>query len=177
MTLGKRIFKIITGLVMIGFAILLILIPDIAFPMIVGVLALTLVLYALRSIIFYFSMGRHMVGGTRLLIRGVIMLDLGLFAYSLYDVPRIYIVLYLLFIHVFAGVVDVLGALDAKKLEAGSWKLKMATGVINIVVGILCLVFIRSVTMLDYIYCSGLIITALSNIISAFKRTAVLYVS
>ena len=162
---------------MIGFAILLILIPDIAFPMIVGVLALTLVLYALRSIIFYFSMGRHMVGGTRLLIRGVIMLDLGLFAYSLYDVPRIYIVLYLLFIHLFAGVVDVLGALDAKKLEAGSWKLKMATGVINIVVGILCLVFIRSVTMLDYIYCSGLIITALSNIISAFKRTAVLYVS
>ena len=177
MTLGKRILKIITGLVMIGFAILLILIPDIAFPMIVGVLALTLVLYALRSIIFYFSMGRHMVGGTRLLIRGVIMLDLGLFAYSLYDVPRIYIVLYLLFIHLFAGVVDVLGALDAKKLEAGSWKLKMATGVINIVVGILCLVFIRSVTMLDYIYCSGLIITALSNIISAFKRTAVLYVS
>lgn len=162
---------------MIGFAILLILIPDIAFSMIVGVLALTLVLYALRSIIFYFSMGRHMVGGTRLLIRGVIMLDLGLFAYSLYDVPRIYIVLYLLFIHLFAGVVDVLGALDAKKLEAGSWKLKMATGVINIVVGILCLVFIRSVTMLDYIYCSGLIITALSNIISAFKRTAVLYVS
>ncbi|SCY38243.1 Short repeat of unknown function [Lachnospiraceae bacterium XBB2008] len=177
MTLGKRILKIITGLVMIGFAILLILIPDIAFSMIVGVLALTLVLYALRSIIFYFSMGRHMVGGTRLLIRGVIMLDLGLFAYSLYDVPRIYIVLYLLFIHLFAGVVDVLGALDAKKLEAGSWKLKMATGVINIVVGILCLVFIRSVTMLDYIYCSGLIITALSNIISAFKRTAVLYVS
>jgi uncharacterized membrane protein HdeD (DUF308 family) len=74
-------------------------------------------------------------------------------------------------------VVDVLGALDAKKLEAGSWKLKMATGVINIIVGILCLVFIRSVTMLDYVYCSGLIITALSNIISAFKRTAVLYVS
>ncbi len=177
MTLGKRIFKIITGLVMIAFAILLILLPDIAFMTIVGVLALTLVIYALKSIIFYFSMGRHMVGGTRLLIRGVIMLDLGLFAYSLYDVPRIYIVLYLLAIHLFAGVVDALGALDAKKLEAGSWKLKMATGVINIIVGILCLVFIRSVTMLDYVYCSGLIITALSSIISAFKRTAVLYVS
>ncbi|MBO4900012.1 MAG: DUF308 domain-containing protein [Lachnospiraceae bacterium] len=177
MTLTKRIVKVITGIVMIAFAILLILYPEIALDVIIGVLSIMLIANALKCIGFYFSMGRHMVGGMRLLIRGVIMLDLGLFAYSIYDVPRIYIVLYLLFIHAFAGAVDVLGALDAKKLEAGSWQLKMATGMINILIGILCLVFIRSERMIDYIYCSGLIITALSNIFSAFRRTAVVSVS
>ena len=177
MTLGKRIMKIITGLVMIAFATLLIYYPGAAISAILAVLSVTLIISALKSINFYFSMGRHMVGGTRLLIRGVIMLDLGLFAFSLYDVPRIYIVLYLLFIHAFTGAVDVLGALDAKRLEAGSWKLKMATGIINILIGVLCLVFIGSTRMIDYIYCSGLIISAVSNIISAFRRTAVLSVS
>ena len=57
----------------------------------------------IRYLVFYLSMARNMVDGKLSLFYGIIALDLGMFAYTLQDIPPIYIVLYLLITHLFSA--------------------------------------------------------------------------
>ena len=176
MSSGQRVKNVLIGILIILGSIIMIAIPESGIKIAAFILSLSLFIYGIRSLIFYFSMARHMVGGRIMLYLGVIILDLGMFTLMMSNIPTIYIVLYLVIIYVFSGVIDVLRALEAKKYGASTWKLSLVSGFINIVVGILCVVFIRSTNMIVYFYCAGLIYSAIVRIITAFRKTEIVFI-
>ncbi len=173
MTIFQRIRRILFALGMIIVAVFLILFPSKeTYMLIIGILAIGLAIAGIKDIIFYFVMARHMVGGKMILIQGVIILDFAMLTGSLAEEPRIYILLYLIGIHAFSGVVEVLRALEAKRTVEGPWKLKITHGMINLALALACLIFIRQSNTALLIYSLGLIYSAVVRIFSAFRRTS-----
>ncbi len=173
MTVTQRIKKILFGFLMLLAAIAFLIMPeDGTYSIIIGVLALGLAIRGIKDIVFYFTMARHMVGGKMILFQGVVVLDFALFTGSLHDVPKIYILLYLIAIHAFSGAVEILRAMEARRTVAGPWKMKMGHGLINLALALSCLIFIQSTSTAVIIYSVGLIYSAIVRIISGFRRTA-----
>lgn len=172
MTGFQRVKKVLLGLFMFFMALGFIYEPsDEMYMAVVAILALGLAVAGIKDIVFYFKMARHMIGGKMILVQGVIILDFGLFTASLTDVPKIYILLYLIGVHAFSGVVEVLRAMEAKRTVEGPWKLKFSHGLVNFALAIACLVFIRNSNTALMIYSIGLIYSAIISIFSAFRKT------
>ena len=150
--------------------------PKKALPVVTGVLALMLLAYGIKLFIYYFTLARHMTGGLSVLFRAAVFFDIGLFAFNLPDFPLIYVMIYLAAIHGFTGAVNVLKALEAKKLEAPSWKLNFFHGLMNILIAALCLVYSSSIRTAVLIYSLGLLNSGVVRIIRAFRKTASIYV-
>ena len=176
MTLAQRVRHILAGLLMLLGSALLLLNPEDGYPLVLLVLTVTLLAAGLRYLIYYFRMARHMVGGKDILFRGLIVFDAGVFALTLSDVPGLYVMVYLLFIHGFAGVVNILRAVEARGMQAGSWRLSLATGIANLLVLAACVLFAYSEEKLVLIYAIGLAYSALLRIASAFRRSAIVYI-
>ena len=172
MTGFQRVKKVLLGIFMFLMAIGFIYEPsDEMYMAVVAILALGLAVAGIKDIVFYFRMARHMIGGKMILVQGVIILDFGLFTASLADVPKIYILLYLIGIHAFSGVVEVLRAMEAKRTVEGPWKLKFSHGLVNFALAIACLIFIRHSNTALLTYSIGLMYSAVINIFSAFRKT------
>ncbi|MBO6149274.1 MAG: hypothetical protein J6O55_08040 [Lachnospiraceae bacterium] len=176
------------GIVELILCAVLLFTPDMGYEIIDGVffdgyriviivLSLTLILAGIRSIIYYFVMAIHMVGGKTILYTGTVLFDLGVFTATMANLPRIYIMLYLLLWYVITGTVDILGALESMRMGASSWKLKLFQGLFNMVIVILGIAFLRSQNTVIYIYALGLVQSGLIRIISAFRRTAIVYIA
>ena len=179
MTGLKRIRNIITGLVMMASSFVLLIIPEDGFMIVALILTASLLIYGIRSLIYYFTMARYMVGGRGILYTAVIVIDLGVFSMTIADNPSFFIIIYLLTIHLFSGLIDILRALEAKRIEAPSWKMTFGSGVFNIAVAVAALVagaMLRSTDILVYIYSAGLFYSALLKIVMAFRKTAVVYI-
>ena len=169
----QRIKAVLFGVTMLAVAILFIFFPsDEAYMIIVAILSLGMAIAGIKDIIFYFTMARHMIGGKMILIQGVIILDFALITASLSNVPKIYILLYLIGIHAFSGVVEVLRAMESKKTVEGPWKMKFTHGLVNFALAVACLIFLRKTNTALMIYSLGLIYSAIVRIFSAFRRTS-----
>lgn len=104
MTVYQRIRKILFSLIMFAVALFFFINPsDDAYRIVVGILSIGLAIAGIKDIVFYFRMARHMVGGKMILIQGVIILDFAIITGSFTNVPKIYILLYLIGIHAFSG--------------------------------------------------------------------------
>ena len=176
MSAVERIKNVLIGLLIILGAVILIFFPEEGFIIIAGILSISLVAYGVKSLVYYLMLARHMVGGRIMLYLAVVVLDLGIFTMMLTKIPRIYIVLYLVVVYAFSVVIDILRALEAKKLQAPSWRFSLISGIINVVIVILCLVFINSTKMIVYLYSGGLIYLAIVRIVNAFRKTAIVYI-
>ena len=176
MTKWQRIKSIFGSLVALAFVPLLIEDPDVGCMAIVLVLGIAAALAGLRMVIYYASMARHMVGGKIILYIGVILFDFGLFSFGIADIPKQYIMLYLMLGHLFYGLVEILRAMEIRKRKLGSWRFKLLIGLGNLALGVLCLAQINSSKMTVYIYCMGLLWSALGRIVSAFRPASVVYV-
>lgn len=176
MSKAQRVKDFLTGLLMIFFALILIYKPEEGYPLVIVVLSISLLLYGVRSLIYFFTMARFMVGGKTSLYKGIILFDLGMFTMTLAKIPDTYIMLYLVAVNLFTGGVDILSAVDSKRSGSPSWKLKLAGGAVSVLAAIACVVFGRDHAVMVYIYCSGLIYSAIFRIISAFRKTAVVYI-
>ena len=178
MTVFQRIKEILFAFLMLAVAAVLIADPtDKKYAFVILLLAAGLALRAIRDICFYFGMARHMVGGKMILFQGVVLLDFALFTASLTDIPRIFILLYLVAIHLFSGIIEILRALEARRTVGGPWKLKCSHGIVNFALAISCFVFIRQASTVLIIYSIGLIYSALIRIISALRKTAFIVIS
>lgn len=172
MTIFQRIRNIIVGLIMIVVALIFILDPsDDAYVFVIAVLTLGLLIRGLKDIIFYFTMARHMVGGKMILFQGVIVLDFALLTGSLSDVPKIYILLYLVVIHAFSGVVEILRAMEARRTVSGPWKMKFTHGIVDFLLAISCFIYIRQTYTALIIYSIGLLYSAVMRIANSLRRT------
>ena len=142
---------------------------------ITGILGIMLLVMGIRAFIYYFTMAKYMVGGKTALLAAVFLLDLGLFTMTVIDDSQLAILMYLTGWHAFSGLVAVLRAREAKKYK-GSWKLTMALGVGSFLIASLCVVFRHRTDLLVTFFCGGLIYGAVIRIITAFRRTEIVFV-
>ena len=177
MTKWQRIKSVFIGILMIFIGVLMVFMGAEACSLIMIILSLSLTISGLKMLIYYFTMARHMVGGDQILIRGMIIFDIGAIAEKLTNISQIYIMGYLLAIHAFSGFVEILRAVEAKRLDSPGWKLKFSTGIVNIILAVICIVFLRSTSIAVYFYSAGLIYSAIIRIISAFRKTAVVFIT
>ena len=171
----QKIRAVFEGLMMLLAVTILLWEPGSGYKVIGLILSVILILSGIRSLLFYFTMARNMVGGRITLFRGIIALDLGMFAYTLQDIPPIYILLYLLIGHLLSGVIDVLRAMEAKRMES-SWRLNLAYGIANILLAFACGCCFHNLTLLSYVYAAGLFYSACLRIAQAFRKTAIVYI-
>ena len=176
MTKLRRIKEIFIGLIMIVIAVSLMISPGESYEDIIFLIASYFTLRGISSIVYYLTMTRHMVGGRTTLYIGVILLDLGLLTYTLTDVPHYFVLIYLVAIHAFSGAIEVLRAFETRRLGSGSWKLKMSHGFIDIIMAIICIVFLNRLSIAVIIYAIGLIYSSLLRIVSACRRTKLIYI-
>ena len=176
MTKWQKIKAVLGALISILFIPVLLYDIDLGCTLIAAVLGFSAAFAGIRMIIYFFSMARHMVGGRLILYQGAVMLDFGAFTLCLATVPSQYIMVYLIIGYLFYGVIEIMNALDIKKKNLGSWRFKLATGIGSIVFGIVCLTQIGSADAVVYLYCFGVVCSAISCIISAFRPSAVVYV-
>jgi len=176
MTKARRVWKAFTGVFLVLFGLSMMVDPDSVYWAIVLILGFSLLLGGIRSFVYYITMAKHMVGGRAALYRAVIIFDLGIFTLSLTDLPLIFVVLYLAGIHGFNGIIDILHAVEAKRLQAGSWKMNLTHGIINAILAGLCLAFIGTVEVAVEIYAVGLVYSGVISIIQAFRKTAAVYI-
>ena len=173
---GQRINNVLIGILIILGAVILIAFPEEGIIITASILSLSLFVYGIKTLIYYITMTRHMVAGRIMLYLAVVVLDLGMFTMMLTNIPKMYIALYLVVVYAFSGAIDILRALEAKKYQAPSWRFSLISGIINVVIAILCIVFIGSTNMIVYLYSAGLIYSAIVRIITAFRKTAIVYI-
>ncbi|WP_034452834.1 DUF308 domain-containing protein [Butyrivibrio sp. AE2032] len=170
----QRITSIVTAVFMLGFAISLFIDPKSGYVMVVSVLGIALIGYGVGTLIYFFTMARHMVGGKLELYKGVILTEFGYLAYSANDIPRVYVIIYLAVIHLFEGVVEVLRSGEAKA-QGGHWKLKFFHGIVDFALAVLCIIYIRKTNTAVFIYAIGLVYSAAMRIAGALRKSVVVY--
>lgn len=179
MSLMQRVRRIISALFLILMAVLIVIQGENGLPLAALIISLSLILYALQTLVFYFSMARHMVDGKFVLFKGVILLDLGVLTLSVTDNASRFLVLYLLAAHAFTGGISILRALEARRFGALSWRLRLTEGIVNLFIAGVALVFglfLGSLRTVCWIYASGLIYSALFKLVGAFRKTAIVYI-
>lgn len=176
MTRLQKIKEIATALVYLLLAVIIMSSPTKGYSIVIYLLAALFFGRGITNIAYYFTMARFMVGGRTSLYIGIIMLDLGILTGTLTDVPHFYILAYLIAIHAFSGAVEVLRANETRRVGAGSWKLKMSHGMIDIIIAIVCIIFIKQLNVAVIIYCFGLVYSAVLRIISACRKTTLVYI-
>ena len=85
MTKTRRILSFGQGIFLLAFALMLVVFPEGALPVIAGLFGIGMTLRGLGTLLYYFRMARFMVGGKRVLYTGLIFLDFGIFTAALYD--------------------------------------------------------------------------------------------
>lgn len=179
MTRTKRVFTVLKGLIMLAFAAALVLLPKYALNLILGTISIGMTVEGFRTLWYYLTMARFMVGGKSVLFRAIIFLDLGILSTSLTEAPGAAVILYLAAINGFNGAVDVLRAREQKTEGSPHWKFTGIHGAVDIILAaavVVCGLFLRMPQAAVYIYTAGLVSSAVMTIISAFRRTAIVYI-
>ena len=176
MTVFQRIKNLITGLLLIIGAVVLLTMPEDGFVIIAAFIMVSLLLMGLRYLFYYFHMARNMVGGKYFLCLGIFLIDLGLLTFSMTDEPRWALILYLLGFHAFSCVVNLAKGIQERHYGAPAWKVDTVQGIVNAVVFFFCLFHLRSPVYFLWVYCAGLFYSAAVRIVSAFRRTAIVYI-
>ena len=104
MSKAQRIKEVLVGLLSIVSAV--VPMPELGYALVALFMCVSLVVYGLQRLGYYFTMARHMVGGKSVLYTGVLLFDMGVFAGSLTKTPQSLIMMYLLGCHLLSGVVS-----------------------------------------------------------------------
>lgn len=150
-------------------AIIMVLYPENGYLLVVLILDISFLIYAIKSLIYYFTMARFMVGGQACLYKGVIALDFGIFIFNLDNMPTRIVLLYLVGCLALSGGIDVFRAMAARKLQTKNWQYECFCGVVKLLFAISSLFFHNSLRTLSFIFAIGLIHSAITNIVSAFS--------
>lgn len=173
---AKRVSYFFVGLIMMLCGLILFMELEDGYQDVLLILEVMLLLHGIRKLVFYFTMARHMVGGINIFYQGILTFDAGLFALNLHDVPRIYAMLYLIAYMLVTGVIDAVRTNEIRKQGSRQWKYQMLTGMIKILISIICIFHLNSAEIIAIIYGVGLFSSAISHIVTAFRRTAIVYV-
>lgn len=176
MSIGRRIVIILTGFLIVAAAVFLMIFPEIGYVVIMLVMGVSMLASGIGSLIYYFTMARHMVGGRNTLYAALIRIDLAILTLSLSDIPRLFIMLYLVAVFGVTGLLRVLRGLEAKKRHAPAWYWRFASGVVYLVIAFLCLIFVKNIVIMVIIYSVGLIFMGIGRIAKGFYRSKIVYI-
>ena len=169
MTAGKRITDILFGLLTIILGLLLFFLPKEGIYVVLLVLAIIFIVYGVKYIIYFCQMARHMVGGQLMLIMGILLVLIGFFALSLNKFPQKTIMTVLAVTLLIYGVIGILRAIEAKKGGAKKWRFKLFSGVIPVLLGIICIIFSTSDIAMTYVFAIAIILLSISRISNALR--------
>ena len=159
----QRVRSFILGILYLVISLLLLLLPKDSYGVITLIISFMLLFYS----------------GKIILCEAIIILDLGLFIYSLYDDKSLTILIFLLIIYAFSGFVDILRAFEEKKNGSHHWIRKLVIG-LAMVIFALALVIIglimKNTIILKYGFCLSVAYAGIRKIITAFKKTAIVYI-
>lgn len=176
MSKARRVWTVIAALLAVQGAVAMVLIPDMGFELIALGVSVLLTYHGARHLIYYLTHAQHMVGGKWFLLIGLILFDMGVFATALYDQVQIITVVYVIGVHLVSGVLSLIRVAGNKKDGNPGWKMDLAQGIGSIAQVILCVIFIRSTTMIVISYAIYTLYYSALMVISAFKKTAIVYV-
>lgn len=171
-----RICHVLTGIFTILISMMMLMVPDLGYVLATCILGMVLIISGIRQLIYFFSMGIHMVGGKIILYRALITLDIGSFTISIHGTGQRYVLFYLTVYYLFAGVISIFRAVESRKLEAGSWKMKLMGGLFHMMIAAVCLVNNNSESVMLDVLCFALVISAVTRIMMAFKKSAIIYI-
>ena len=174
----QRIKKFLSGLGMLLGSIILIAEPEDGYYIVATLLSFSLLLAGIKSLVYYFTMARNMVGGKSILYKALVKTDLGLFTITTITIPKIYLICYLLFSHAFSGVVDMMKAVEDKKLHASSWRMSFIYGLGNLLIAVVAFICAlnQSTALVVDIYCIGLAYSGIMQMAASFRKTAIIYI-
>lgn len=173
MTRFQKINSVLIGIAMLLASALILAMPAEGYILVILIIGLSMTVKGLQMIFYFLTMARHMVGGRMILYEGIIFLDFGLFSAAVMDTPKMYVIIYLTATLMFSGVVDVLRALEAKKLEGRAWKEKLLQGSVFILLPLISLLFADSTEVMVIAYVITMVYGAVLRIIAPFRKTAV----
>lgn len=176
MTKYQRAESFIVGMIMLLSGAVMLLFPEEGFNCIAVILGVSLILKGVQSLVYYFVMARFMVGGKAILFTGVMILDFGIFTFSMIDERKIYILIYLIAFHGFSAVVNLLKGVREKTSHTGSWRIDLFQGTGNLLIILVCFLFRQSSEILVFLYCGGLFYSAALRIIGALRRNEIVYI-
>lgn len=176
MTNSRRVFVIIKSLILILLAVAMILNPDIGYIALLIIIEIALLVKGISLLFYYFTMTRYKVGGMATLYKGIFVIDATLLLFGLSKAPQKLIMIALVLMLAFEGVVYIMKAMKSKKLEAGNWKYQLLHGIFMFIVAIICIIFIDSYRIATLIFAVSLIVWAVSDIITAMRKTAIVYI-
>ena len=176
MTSFQKITNMLWGLSTIAIAIAMFLFPRNSYVYVLLILSVGMLISGVGFLGYFFVMARYMVGGKLTLYKGVILLDFALLTVSLTDVPRYYVIFYLVVVHAFTGFVEILRAREARSYGARIWVLKFVHGVVDIALALCCIIFIRKTNTAVFIYSIGLVYSGIMRLVTAFRKTPLVYV-
>lgn len=177
MSTGRKILNLLIAAVLIATAVILFFMKEDGILIVMAILGISLLIYGIRRLVYYFTMARHMVGGRSMLYIGILVVDAAFFTLTVFDGSPVYVMLYLIVVYLLSGVFEILHAMEEKKMGAPSWKRTLAFAIVNLLLAVVCGIFIRSGTIAIYIYCIGLLYSAIKRIVDTFRRTEILYIA
>lgn len=172
----RRVGKILYGLLMLLCAVLLQYVPEDGAAIVIFILDISLLIYGIKMLVYYFTMARFMVGGVMTLYKSIIVIDFGLFIFYLNQIPYRLMMLYLIGVMALNSVTSLLSAFEMIRLENHSWKFKIIYGAVNMILAIMSLFMLGSLRMVTAVFSLGLINAAVYNIVSALKKSAIIYI-
>ncbi len=170
MTTIQKVINIIRGILGIVLGAAMIKLPDAAYVYLVMLIGLGLLVYGISTLIYYFTMAMFMIEGKTMLYKGVIITDFAILTLSLADVPRFYVMIYLIALHAFSGFVEILRAVEAKRYGGRSWRIKLGHGLVNIGICVFCLINLKAPNTVVIIYGLGLVYSGIMHLLSAIRR-------
>ena len=176
MNIVRKVWNVFIAVLMILIALLLIIDPDGGYKVIVFFIMAGLMIKGIGLLVYYFTMARYAVGGIAVFFQGVLLFDAGLFFEGLDKLNGVYTLLYLIICMLVAGAIDVMRANESRTMYSGRWRLQMAYGAGNIILGIVGLFFLHSFLMVAIVYALSLIHSAICRMINTFRKTDIVYI-
>ncbi len=167
----QRIRKILVSLFMIIWAVLIWILNiyyGTGYEVILFGMISYLLIHSIRLLVFYFTMARFMNGGNSMFYRGILLLNLAVFTFSLNSFPKALLVAYLVGSIMVTSILQIFHAFESKKIN-GHWKIPLFNGILTIGVTLFILVFIKIDEAIILIYTLALLIDAIDRFIMAFR--------
>ncbi len=180
MTKRNRIINILRGVLSILLALLLIMIPNGGLTLVLFIIGIGLTLKGIQTLLYYFSIARHMVDGKLVLCQGLIFLDLGMFTSSIADNPAGFLIAYIAAVDAFTGLVSILHSLESKRNGSLKWRYDFIFGLVSLLLAVIVLIggfVLKRPYVSVCAYAFGLIYSSARQIASAFRRNAIVYIA
>ena len=178
MTKRERFSNLLIAAILVFVCILLDSQPKEGCIFVIVILSISFIVKGIRTLVYYFRLARFSIGGRSILYSGIVTLDIGIFTTLMIDLPNRVGAIYLIGTLLFSGLVSILRALEAKKVKnMSTFRFKLIFGLLHVVFSAVCLFFIDSPRTLVYLFSFTAFYSAIMRVISAFKKTTIVYMA